>query len=134
MKIVKFFLVVVLVGVGFTAGIVFGRKSGAATSGPDVSGRKVLYWVDPMHPAYHSDRPGIAPDCGMTLEPVYADEGAAPPASGAATRTVLYYRDPKAPLVSSQRARPEPRDRERARARLCGNAAPPARRLGPDHP
>jgi len=98
MKIVKFFLVVVLVGVGFTAGIVFGRKSGATTSGPDVSGRKVLYWVDPMHPAYHSDRPGIAPDCGMTLEPVYADDGAASPASGVATRTVLYYRDPKAPL------------------------------------
>jgi RND family efflux transporter MFP subunit len=24
-----------------------------------------------MHPAYHSDKPGIAPDCGMALEPVY---------------------------------------------------------------
>ena len=22
-----------------------------------------------MHPAYRSDRPGIAPDCGMELEP-----------------------------------------------------------------
>lgn len=39
--------------------------------------RKVLYWVDPMHPAYKSDKPGTAPDCGMTLVPVYADEGAA---------------------------------------------------------
>lgn len=37
--------------------------------------RKVLYWVDPMHPAYKSDKPGTAPDCGMTLVPVYADEG-----------------------------------------------------------
>ena len=36
--------------------------------------RRILYWVDPMHPAYKSDRPGIAPDCGMQLEPVYADE------------------------------------------------------------
>ena len=36
--------------------------------------RRVLYWVDPMHPAYKSDRPGIAPDCGMQLVPVYADE------------------------------------------------------------
>jgi Cu(I)/Ag(I) efflux system membrane fusion protein len=34
---------------------------------------KPLYYVDPMHPAYKSDKPGIAPDCGMQLEPVYAD-------------------------------------------------------------
>lgn len=46
--------------------------------------RKVLCYVDPMHPSYKSDRPGIAPDCGMQLQPVYADgpgevmEGAAP--------------------------------------------------------
>jgi Cu(I)/Ag(I) efflux system membrane fusion protein len=33
---------------------------------------RVLYYVDPMHPTYKSDRPGIAPDCGMQLEPVYA--------------------------------------------------------------
>src|SRR3970040_810787 len=36
--------------------------------------RKILYWVDPMHPAYKSDKPGTAPDCGMVLVPVYADE------------------------------------------------------------
>ena len=35
----------------------------------------VLYYVDPMHPAYKSDKPGIAPDCGMALVPVYAGEG-----------------------------------------------------------
>ena len=34
---------------------------------------RVLYYVDPMHPAYHSDKPGKAPDCGMDLVPVYAD-------------------------------------------------------------
>jgi membrane fusion protein, copper/silver efflux system len=28
-----------------------------------------------MHPAYHSDRPGKAPDCGMDLEPGYAADG-----------------------------------------------------------
>jgi membrane fusion protein, copper/silver efflux system len=27
-----------------------------------------------MHPSYHSDQPGIAPDCGMALEPVYDGE------------------------------------------------------------
>src|SRR5436305_8514443 len=37
------------------------------------SARKPLYYHDPMHPSYRSDRPGIAPDCGMQLEPVYAD-------------------------------------------------------------
>lgn len=36
------------------------------------SARRVLYFVDPMHPAYKSKVPGIAPDCGMKLEPVYA--------------------------------------------------------------
>jgi len=35
------------------------------------SGRKILYYHDPMHPAYRTDKPGIAPDCGMQLEPVY---------------------------------------------------------------
>jgi Cu(I)/Ag(I) efflux system membrane fusion protein len=34
---------------------------------------RVLYYVDPMHPAYHSDKPGKAPDCGMDLVAVYAD-------------------------------------------------------------
>jgi Cu(I)/Ag(I) efflux system membrane fusion protein len=38
--------------------------------------RKILYWVDPMHPTYKSDKPGTAPDCGMELVPVY--EGDAP--------------------------------------------------------
>ena len=28
-----------------------------------------------MHPAYKSDKPGIAPDCGMALEPVYEGDG-----------------------------------------------------------
>ncbi len=35
--------------------------------------RKILHYVDPMHPSYTSDKPGIAPDCGMQLVPVYAD-------------------------------------------------------------
>jgi RND family efflux transporter MFP subunit len=39
-----------------------------------VQDHRVLYWVDPMHPSYRSDKPGTAPDCGMALEPVYARE------------------------------------------------------------
>src|SRR5208283_3173528 len=41
------------------------------------AGRRVLYYVDPMHPAYKSDKPGVAPDCGMKLAPVYADNAGA---------------------------------------------------------
>ena len=33
--------------------------------------KRILYWYDPMHPAYHSDKAGIAPDCGMALVPMY---------------------------------------------------------------
>lgn len=40
--------------------------------------RRILYYHDPMHPDYRSDQPGIAPDCGMKLEPVYAKDD--PPA------------------------------------------------------
>jgi multidrug efflux pump subunit AcrA (membrane-fusion protein) len=47
-----------------------GPSSTNAASGE----RKILYWYDPMHPAYRSDTPGIAPDCGMQLVPKYADE------------------------------------------------------------
>jgi RND family efflux transporter MFP subunit len=35
---------------------------------------RVLYYVDPMHPAYRSNKPGKAPDCGMELTPVYAQD------------------------------------------------------------
>jgi ferredoxin len=39
--------------------------------------RAILYWYDPMHVSYKSDKPGIAPDCGMALVPMYAGEAAA---------------------------------------------------------
>jgi Cu(I)/Ag(I) efflux system membrane fusion protein len=53
--------------VAFAAGyLVHGNKPAEA--------RHVLYYVDPMHPSYRSDKPGIAPDCGMALVPVYEGE------------------------------------------------------------
>ncbi len=48
---------------------------------PQISLHQVLYYVDPMHPAYRSDKPGKAPDCGMDLVPVYAGSSAAQPAA-----------------------------------------------------
>ncbi|GFO57865.1 hypothetical protein GMST_01900 [Geomonas silvestris] len=61
----------VLVAASFLAGAWVSHR--AAPQAGAAAGRKVLYWVDPMHPSYTSDKPGIAPDCGMPLEPVYAD-------------------------------------------------------------
>jgi len=54
-----------------------GLTTPAEVAGTTASGREILYWVDPMHPAYTSDKPGVAPDCGMDLVPVYADGGPA---------------------------------------------------------
>ena len=50
---------------------VAGRFSGGSRQQNPPSAKRVLYYVDPMHPAYKSDKPGTAPDCGMALEPVY---------------------------------------------------------------
>jgi Cu(I)/Ag(I) efflux system membrane fusion protein len=36
--------------------------------------RQILYYRCPMHPAYRSDKPGIAPCCHMDLEAVYASD------------------------------------------------------------
>jgi RND family efflux transporter MFP subunit len=60
----------VLLCVAFVAGVYSGRHR----TGLKDTSRRVLYFVDPMHPSYHSDKPGIAPDCGMALEPVYEGE------------------------------------------------------------
>jgi Cu(I)/Ag(I) efflux system membrane fusion protein len=94
---------VVILATGFGAGLAF--HSWRAPRGPaqEKGGRKILYWHDPMHPAYKSDKPGIAPDCGMRLEPVYADVGATPAAQPAANRKIVHYRDPTAPQYTSDR-------------------------------
>lgn len=64
-------LMFALVATAFLAGTRYNRSASAASS--PTGSPKVLYYVDPMHPAYKSDKPGIAPDCGMELEPIYAD-------------------------------------------------------------
>jgi RND family efflux transporter MFP subunit len=53
-----------------------GRFSGGSSQKKTSAEKRVLYYVDPMHPAYRSDKPGTAPDCGMALEPVYEGEDA----------------------------------------------------------
>jgi membrane fusion protein, copper/silver efflux system len=68
-KIALSVVVLVLIIVSFMTGSWYSKRNSAPHHGQ--GGRKVLYYVDPMHPAYRSDKPGIAPDCGMPLEPVY---------------------------------------------------------------
>ncbi|MGA2771145.1 MAG: efflux RND transporter periplasmic adaptor subunit [Bryobacteraceae bacterium] len=64
-KVVILFLIAAAYVGGYGYGRWYAKPAATATE------RKPLYWVDPMHPWYKSDKPGIAPDCGMKLVPVY---------------------------------------------------------------
>jgi Cu(I)/Ag(I) efflux system membrane fusion protein len=64
-----------------------GSSNDANAVTQDGSGRRVTAWIDPMYSqgpphVYKSNQPGRAPDCGMKLVPVYADDT---PAANAAT-------------------------------------------------
>jgi RND family efflux transporter MFP subunit len=87
-RIAKLAGLLILLAIAFSSGVAW--RTWASAKKKDA--RKPLYYVDPMHPWYKSDRPGIAPDCGMKLEPVY--EGAGKPKD---ERKPIYYRDPKQP-------------------------------------
>ena len=63
----------IVVVAALTISYMIGRQ-GSKASSSSAAVRHVLYYVDPMHPSYRSDKPGIAPDCGMKLEPVYAED------------------------------------------------------------
>ncbi|WP_233799821.1 efflux RND transporter periplasmic adaptor subunit [Paraburkholderia sp. HP33-1] len=77
------FAAAALLGAGYVAGMhrsTMGNEGTvAATPSTDrtdpKTGRKVLYWHDPMVPNQHFDKPGKSPFMNMQLEPVYADEG-----------------------------------------------------------
>lgn len=101
MKTLRIILSLVVITAAFVGGYVYKAVKGGGSATPGKGERKVLYWVDPMHPAYKSDKPGIAPDCGMKLKPVYAEDGASS-AQPAGERKVLYYTDPKDPNYKAQ--------------------------------
>jgi RND family efflux transporter MFP subunit len=68
----KKFLVVIFMAAAWAGGYGYGRWYARPPAGE----RKPLYWVDPMHPWYKSEVPGIAPDCNMKLVPVFPGEEA----------------------------------------------------------
>lgn len=72
MKAMRPIAFLALIGIAFMGGYVYRAINTGGSSSAGKNGRKVRYWIDPMHPAYKSDKPGTAPDCGMKLEPVYA--------------------------------------------------------------
>jgi RND family efflux transporter MFP subunit len=99
MRIVKAILLLGLLAAAFLGGVIWNASRGSGAEAAKKGGRKILYWHDPMHPAYRSDKPGIAPDCGMQLVPVYADDGTSAGSEGHAqdNRKVLYWTDPQNP-------------------------------------
>jgi RND family efflux transporter MFP subunit len=105
MRVLRYLAALVGIGLIFVAGFGYGRWYSTRPAAV-MQGRKVLYYVDSMHPWYRSDKPGIAPDCGMKLTAVYADGGAAGATAAASTddtRKILRYRDPKEPAYVSDK-------------------------------
>ena len=80
-------LAVLLLAAGIAGGYWYGMSEGMKHAAPAAagkadagaqadSGRKVLYWYDPMYPQQRFDKPGKSPFMDMQLVPKYADEGA----------------------------------------------------------
>lgn len=62
---------------GMLAGVHGSSPAVVAAAKVDQTGRKVLYWHDPMVPGQKFDKPGKSPFMDMDLVPVYADEAPA---------------------------------------------------------
>lgn len=78
-------LVALAIALAAASGYWLGSRN-ATTSSADgaqtETGRKVLYWYDPMAPGTRFDKPGKSPFMDMDLVPRYADEGAGEEAGG----------------------------------------------------
>lgn len=102
MKSIRTFLFVVLIAAAFAGGFGYGRWYGPRNQARTPAAKPKGYHC-PMHPHYHSDKPGACPICGMKLVP---DDDAALPAGADAQKPagkILYYRDPKAPDFKSDK-------------------------------
>jgi RND family efflux transporter MFP subunit len=81
MKLGRIVLAAVLIVAAVAAWYGYGRWYGRppAKTGTPSDQRQLLYYHCPMHPDYHSDKPGNCPICGMKLVPVFAAEKPAGP-------------------------------------------------------
>jgi YHS domain-containing protein len=66
-RLAKIVGLAILVAVAFLAGHWHNVQKQSTSSA--FGGRRILYCHDPMHPAYKANTPGIAPDCGMQVDP-----------------------------------------------------------------
>ena len=80
-----------------------------------------------MHPAYTSNKPGIAPDCGMTLVPVY-DDGSGPATSTVAGHANVKLTSDRQQLIGVQTGMAEMRSLGRS-VRTVGRVAVDETRL-----
>lgn len=126
----RFILLFLLLAGTFLAGLHYNRRPATNSAS---AGRKILYYVDPMHPAYKSDKPGIAPDCGMELVAVYADQPAGASAAGddsfSAPAGTLAISPEKQQLIGLRVARVEEKASGRDNLRLFGRVVPDETRL-----
>jgi RND family efflux transporter MFP subunit len=102
MKAPRMLLFFVLIAIGFVGGFGYGRWYGPHSPAETATNKPKGYHC-PMHPNYHSDKPGNCPICGMKLVP---DDDSTHPVDAAAqkpTGKILYYRDPKAPDFKSDK-------------------------------
>jgi len=123
--IAAFLMLAVTATAAYLAGSLHNTRE-PLTAAPAAAPR-VLYYVDPMHPAYTSNKPGIAPDCGMELEPVYADDGTAP-APDAAAHGGIAVSPEQQQLIGMQVATVEASSGEE-RLRLFGRVTPDETRV-----
>jgi Cu(I)/Ag(I) efflux system membrane fusion protein len=76
-----------------------------------------------MHPAYRSDKPGIAPDCGMQLEPVWADGSPGPEAPADSIAPGAVRIDPRRQQIIGLRTAPVTRSSGHHVIRVPGRIA-----------
>lgn len=98
MKALKLAALVLTAAVVFAGGFMYGRLYGPGRAPGGSAIEEVRGYHCPMHPGYHSDKPGNCPICGMKLVPD-EEEPAAPPAPG--ERRIAFYRDPADPAYTS---------------------------------
>ena len=95
----------------------------SAPGGAAQTARRILYYRDPMHPAYRSDKPGIAPDCGMQLEPVYAGGASGPQAPADSMASGAVRIDPRRQQIIGLRTAPVTRSPGHHVIRVLGRIA-----------
>lgn len=102
MKALRPVLFFVLIAIGFVGGFGYGRWYGPRDNA-ETSTNKPKGYHCPMHPSYHSDKPGDCPICGMKLVP---DDDSAHPA-GAEAQKPVSGNDPATMPMGTIRISPE---------------------------